>query len=148
MKPPHDVLFSSDLWLQALDRYASDTHLSVKLFDAGERIVFGPVHSTPLFQLFEERGYDPGIFSKCARWCLHQTDTRPAVMVSEVYGLAVIGTSLVLEGEIVGAAVAGYAFVDFSASPASVKTVILEVRRSSVARTRAPRPSNGNQGPL
>ena len=114
MKPPHDVLFSSDLWLQALDRYASDTHLSVKLFDAGERIVFGPVHSTPLFQLFEERGYDPGIFSKCARWCLHQTDTRPAVMVSEVYGLAVIGTSLVLEGEIVGAAVAGYAFVDFS----------------------------------
>lgn len=114
MKPPNDVLFSSDLWLRALDRYASDTHLSVKLFDADERVVLGPVHPTPLFQLFEEKGYDPGIFSECARRCLAQTNGRPAVMVSEVYGLAVVGTSLVLDGKIVGAAVGGYAFVDFS----------------------------------
>jgi hypothetical protein len=36
------VLFSSDLWKQALESYASDTHLSVKLFDADQRVVFGP----------------------------------------------------------------------------------------------------------
>ncbi len=59
MTPSSDVLFSSDLWLRALEKYAGDTHLSVKLFDVHERIVFGPIHSTPLFQLFEERGYDP-----------------------------------------------------------------------------------------
>ncbi len=114
MNPASNVLFNSDLWLRALVSYASDTHLSVKLFDADERVVFGPIHSTPLFQLFEERGYDPGIFAECARRCLAQTESRPAVMVSEIYGLAVVGTSLVLEGKIVGAAVAGYAFVDFS----------------------------------
>ena len=114
MNPASDVLFSSDLWLQALERFGRNTHLSVKLFGADERVVFGPIHPTPLFQLFEEKGYDPGIFAECARGCLAQTESRPAVMVSKFYGLAVVGTSLMLEGKTVGAAVAGYAFVDFS----------------------------------
>src|SRR6185312_16549933 len=114
MMPQTNVLFSSDLWLHALERYASDTNLSVILFDAAERVVFGPVHSTPLLRMFEEKGYDPGIFAECARRCLAQADSRPAVVVSEVYGLAVVGTSLVLNGNVVGAAVGGYAFTDFS----------------------------------
>ena len=114
MDPTTSDLFHSDVWLRALERFGSDTHLSVKLFDDHERVVFGPIHPTPLFQMFEEKGYDPGIFAECARRCLAQTDSRPAVMVSEIYGLAAVGTSLVLEGKIVGAAVGGYAFVDFS----------------------------------
>lgn len=114
MKPPTDVLFNSDLWMHALDKYASDTHLSVKLFAADERVVFGPINSTPLSKLFDEKGDDPGIFAECAHRCMAQTNGRPAVLVSEVYGLAVVGASLVLNGEVVGAAVGGYAFVDFS----------------------------------
>lgn len=114
MNPPSEVLFSSDLWSRALEGYASDTRLTVMLFDAGGRVALGPLHPTPLFQLFHERGYDPGILAECARRCLAQTDSRPAVLVSEVFGLAVVGVSLVLEGAVVGAAVAGYAFVDFS----------------------------------
>ena len=113
MNLANNVLFSSDLWEQALERYARSTHLTVKLFDAEERVVFGPIHPTPFFQLFEEIGYDPGMFADCARRCLEQTESRPTVIVSEVYGLTVVGTSLVLEGKVVGAAVGGYAFLDF-----------------------------------
>jgi signal transduction histidine kinase len=106
-------LFSSDLWQRALESYASAIRLTIELFDAEERVVFGPLHSTPLFHLFEARPrYDPGLFGECARQCLAQTDDRPAV-VSEFCGLTVIGTSLMLDGRIVGAAVAGYAFMDF-----------------------------------
>lgn len=112
--PPNDVLFSSDLWELALEKYASATHVTVKLFDSDLRIVFGPIHPTPLFQLFDGGGYDPGLFVQCACQCLAQTVERPAVTVSKIHGLAVIGTSLMLDGKIVGAAVAGYVLLDFS----------------------------------
>jgi signal transduction histidine kinase len=110
-----DLLFGSELWGRALERYAQATHLTIKIFDTDGRQILGPVHATPLFQLFvETTGYDPGLFIDCARGCLSQTiSDRPAVMVSEFCGLAVIGTSLGLGEQIVGAAVGGYALVDF-----------------------------------
>ena len=114
MNLPNDVLFASDVWEPALEKYARAAHMTVKLFDTEMRTVVGPIHPTPLFQLFEESGYDPGIFAECACRCLAQTEKRPAVIVSQVHGLAVIGTSLVLEGKIVGAAVGGYVLADFS----------------------------------
>lgn len=114
MNPSSDVLFSSDLWEVALQKYAEATHVTVKLFDAELRTVYGPIHPTPLFQLFDKRGYDPGILVECARRCLRQTKNRPAVVVAQAQGLAVVGTSLVLEGEVVGAAVGGYVLADFS----------------------------------
>src|SRR3954462_9238480 len=92
--PPNKVLFNSDLWRPTLEKYAQATHLTLKLFDADLRLVFGPIHSTPLFQLFEEMGYDPAIISDCAQRCLIQTKDRPPVLVCHVHGLAVIGTSL------------------------------------------------------
>jgi two-component sensor histidine kinase len=111
--PAPDVLFSSDLWGQALESYARAVRLTVKLFDAEGRIVFGPVHPTPLFQLFEEDlECDPALFTDCAASCLIQAERRPEIVSR--YGLSVVGISLVLEGRVVGAAVAGYAFVDFA----------------------------------
>ena len=107
-------LFGSDLWQGTLEKYGSATRLTVRLFDGDERAVFGPVHPTPLFQLFDATGYDPGIFAECAHRCIAQTEKRPAVLVSQFHGLTVVGASLVLEGKIVGAAVGGYAFADFS----------------------------------
>ncbi len=113
--PANSALFSSGLWERALESYACAAHLTVKLFDADAHTVSGPIHPTPFFKLFQETtGYDPGLFAECARRCLAQTDGRPAVMVSEFCGLSVVGTSLALDGKIVGAAVGGYAFVDFS----------------------------------
>lgn len=114
MKALESELFESGLWKPALESYASAAQVSVELFDAGARLAFGPVNPTPIFQLFAEKKYEPGLFAECARRCLAQDGERPAILVSEFYGLTVIGTSLVLDGEIVGAAVGGYAFVDFS----------------------------------
>ena len=138
------MLFSSDLWTRALRRYARAAHVTVKLFDVDERVVFGPIHTTPIFQLFEEKGYDPGIFVECARRCLAQTEDRSPVMVSEFYGLAVVGTSLALDGKIVGAAVGGYAFVDFS-QPSEIQRLARDAgirfeRLWQVAREQKPVP--------
>lgn len=93
------------------------THLTVTIY-AQDWVVCGPVHPTPLFDLFGRHGYEPGILRECARTCLAQAVERPAVVVAPQYGLAVVGTSLVLDGEVVGAAVAGYALVDFVRSAA------------------------------
>jgi hypothetical protein len=109
-----DGLFGSELWKQALDKYAEVTGLSVELFGVEGQTVLGPVHPTPLVALFRDYGFEPGLFGECARRCLSQTNPRPAVVATESHGLTVIGTSLVLEGAIVGAAVAGYALAGFS----------------------------------
>ena len=109
-----EAIFTPDLWAAALESYASVTHLTVQLFDANERLVLGPIHPTPLFQVLDQNKYDPGIMVECARRCLAQTDTRPAVTMNQVHGLATVGTSLMLDGKIVGAAVGGYVFADFA----------------------------------
>lgn len=108
------ALFGSELWKPALDKYAQATGLSVELFGTDGRLVLNSAYSTPLVGLFREHEVEPGLFAECARRCIAQTADRPAVVVAEGHGLTVVGTSLVLEGLIVGAAVAGYALAHFS----------------------------------
>lgn len=112
--PANDALFTPELWKAALEKYATAAHLTVQLFDADEHAVLGPIHPTPLFELFDAKGYDPGIFAKCAHACVADADNRPAVRVSQFHGLSAVGTSLMLEGKIVGAAAGGYVFAEFS----------------------------------
>ncbi|MDQ3097062.1 MAG: ATP-binding protein [Chloroflexota bacterium] len=117
MTPPDEDLFGQEVWRPALEKFCAVTHLTVTLW-ADQRVICGPIHPTPLFEVFAQNGYEPGIFADCARRCLAQALDRPAVVVASAHGLAAVGTSLVLEGEIVGAAVAGYALFDFPQSSA------------------------------
>lgn len=107
-------LFGSNLWKPALDKFADVTGLNVRLFDAAGQMVLGSNHLAPLVGLFREYGFEPGLFAECARRCVSQTTDRPVVALAESHGLTVVGTSLLLEGAIVGAAVAGYALAGFS----------------------------------
>jgi len=108
------ALFGSDLWKPALGKYAEATGLAVELFGLDGGVVLGSTHPTPLTALFHEYSFEPGLFAECARRCLGQTELRPAVVVHESHGLTVVGTSLVLDGTVAGAAVAGYALAEFA----------------------------------
>ena len=146
MNPSSEVLFSSDLWEKALEKFARAAHMTVKLYDNELRSVASPIHPTPLFQLFDQAGYDPGIFVECVRRCIVQTQDRPAVIVAQFHGLAVVGTSLLLEGKIVGAAVGGYVLADFS-QVSEIKSLARQAgiefeRLWEVARQQQPVPQN------
>ena len=114
MEETRSALFDLPAWSLALDRFGAVTHLSVALYDAGGQLVGGPAPVTSLNAVFLEFGYDPGLFSECLSSCLAQAfDDRQPVIVARPSGLAVVGTAFVIEDAVVGAAVAGYAVVDF-----------------------------------
>ena len=59
------------------------------------------------------------MFAECVRACLVQpSDNRPPVVITHSSGLAVVGVSLLRDGHVVGAVVAGYALVTFCESVA------------------------------
>ena len=110
--------FDGGVWRPVLEKYGAVTQSSVALYGVDGQCVCGPVPSTKLLALFDEHGYDPGLFAKCVTRCLAETERPGAIVVEEAYGLGVVGTALQLEGEVVGVAVAGYALVEFCRSEA------------------------------
>ena len=102
------TVFELDRGRAALEKYAAANHLTVQVYGADGRIMAGAVNRTPLFDLFS-RGPGPGLFETCALKCLSQSGPSPPIVIEEQYGIAVVGSALVLGGVIIGAAVAGYA---------------------------------------
>jgi diguanylate cyclase (GGDEF)-like protein len=145
---PPATLFDIAVWRPALEKYGAVTHLSVGLYGADAEMICGPVPSTPIFAAFRQHNYDPGVFTECVRECLAQpSDNRPPVVVTLPSGLAVVGVSLVLDGHIVGAVVAGYALVSFFESVA-IARLARESRSPfqelwALARRQQPVPTRG-----
>jgi signal transduction histidine kinase/ActR/RegA family two-component response regulator len=102
------TVFELERGRAALEKYADVNHLTVQIYGPEGRLVAAAVNRTPLFDLVS-RGHGPGMFAACALRCLSQPGPSPPVVIEEQYGIAVVGTTLVLAGAVVGAAVAGYA---------------------------------------
>ena len=104
---PDVTVFQLERGRAALEKYAIANHLTLRIYGADGHLVTGAVNRTPLYDLLSG-GHDPGMFAACVLACLSQSDATPPVVVErEQYGIAVVGTPLVLAGEVVGAAVAG-----------------------------------------
>src|ERR671931_623341 len=106
-----DERFAADVWRPPLETYGRVTHLTVAVHDAGGRIACGPFNPTPLFDTLAAPERDPGLFRECVQRCLRNETREPSVVTR--FGLAVIGAPLVLNGEVVAAAAAGYHLSEF-----------------------------------
>jgi len=111
----HDeTVFEPDTaWTRALEKYGAATHLTVELYARDEGLLFGPVHPTPVFGLLGPGHHAHNMFAACVRCCLAQTARAPTIVVEQRHGVAVIGSPLTLNGEVVGAAVAAYVVTAF-----------------------------------
>lgn len=113
-------LFDRGTWTPALEKFGVATQLSVSLYDLDTRVLVEPLPRAPLRAAFEDAGFDPGLFTDCARQCLVTPIDSPPTVVASPEGLAVVGTALRLDGGVVGAAVAGYAVLE-GLEPAAVE---------------------------
>lgn len=126
MEDVHAAHFDLGAWSTALDRFGEVAHLSVALYDGEGRLIDGPAPVTALHGIFQEHDHDPGLIAECVRQCLAQPiASRPVVIIRSPSGLAAVGASLLIDGAIVGAAVAAYAVLDFS-EPVAVARVARE----------------------
>jgi signal transduction histidine kinase len=119
---PLDRLLRTETWTRALDKFGAATRLTTVLYSHSLERVLGPIHPAPLFQA--AAGADHPLFTECARRCLADPES---VLTVERFGIGVIGNRLVVDGECVGVAVAGYAVTAFPAETA-VRRFALEGR--------------------
>jgi signal transduction histidine kinase/ActR/RegA family two-component response regulator len=105
------AVFQTERAAAAFEKYAAVAHLTVCLYGRDERLVAGPIHSTPLFELFT-KGREPPIFGDCLRRCLAEAEAS-AVIVQDGHGLAVVGAPFTSAGEVVCVAVAGYVVTSY-----------------------------------
>ena len=113
MRTDEPALWTADVWRPALEKYGGVTRLTVALYDAHGQLACGPVNRTSLWELFAEPEHDSGLFAECVKRCLHPAEPSDAIVVANRFGLAAVGTALALNGDTVGAAVAGYHLSEF-----------------------------------
>jgi len=104
------TLIEPEAWHVALEKFGAATNLTIGVYESPPRRVLGPLHATPLFEVLNRGRPDPPLFSECTRECLA---TRASPIILEEHGVAVIGSALREDDEVVGAVVAGYRLTAF-----------------------------------
>ena len=106
-------LFGSEVWKRAVERYSAATHLTVEVIGLDGEPLAEPHPTTPVFDLLDGSGHASDLFAACARRCLSPSaGARP--VIEERYGLAVVGTPLIVAGNAIGIAMAGYFVTSFA----------------------------------
>ena len=104
------TLIEPAAWHTALEKFGAATGLTIGVYDSPSRRVLGPVHATPLFDAIHRDGREPALFPECARECFTTADS--AVILDD-HGVALVGSPLRQEDDVVGAVVAGYRLTAF-----------------------------------
>lgn len=104
---PDTAVFQTTRATLALQKYTAVTHLTVRIYDCDQQVIAAAIDSNPLFELFT-KSLEPPILGECVRRCFAQIDGSP-VVAEDGHGLAVVGVPFTNSGQVVGAAVAGYA---------------------------------------
>src|SRR5712691_4993128 len=108
--PALRTVFQAEAWRVALEKYGAAMSMTVGVYELPAVLILGPVHPTLIFEAVNLGREGPTMFADCVRQCMVQTDT-PTII--DDYGVAVIGISLTVAGETLGALVAGYALTAF-----------------------------------
>jgi signal transduction histidine kinase len=103
-----ESLLQSAAWLETLEKYGESTRLTTAVYNASVDRLLGPIHPTSLFEAAS--GLAHSLFEECARRCLGTADR---VVVVEACGLAVVGSRLIADRDLLGVVVAGYAVTTF-----------------------------------
>ena len=107
-----DERFAADVWRPSLETYGRVTHLTIAVYDAHGGIACGPFNPTPLFDALAASEQNSGLVTECIQRCLGTDKQQPSVVVTR-FGLAVIGAPLVVNGEVIAAAIGGYHLSEF-----------------------------------
>ena len=99
-----EALFRSERGLTALEKFCAVTRLTVRVYGFDDRPLSEPIHPTPLFQVFAAGGGPPAAFIERLR---PPPGANGAGILVEESGVATVGTTFRVEGEIVCRAVAG-----------------------------------------
>jgi signal transduction histidine kinase len=103
------TVFQAEAWGAALEKFGAATGTTIAVYEAPVRLMLGPVHPTSLFETVNREREDPVMFSACAQACL----SADSPVVTEEHGVAAIAACLRLDGQAVGAVVAGYGLTAF-----------------------------------
>jgi hypothetical protein len=74
-------------WTRVPEKYGAATRLTADLYGRDERLLLGPVHPTPLFELLASGHHLASMFTACVQRCLTQPAGASTIVVEQRHSL-------------------------------------------------------------